>query len=253
MSDIKPRLRVHICPVGFEEDRIVIPISKLKADKVYLITQSGEDLAKGAVQRIVTALKSQKLEPTVVCCDIHNLEKCFSTISEILYREASEGNDVYVNASSGTNILSIAGTMACMMWGGIPYYAIPETYTYRNEPLHLGVKKIFELPRLRIIPPRSDLIAILGFISSKKRGVSHSELVAFLKSRGLIKTEGRKFERPSQVENQQLENSFLRELRDQRGYVIETGKTRAKRVHLTDEGETALRMFGFLTGNVKDP
>jgi len=246
MSYMKPRLRVHICPVGFEEDRIVIPISKLKADKVYLITKSGEDSAKGAIQRIITALKSQKLEPTVVCCDIHNLEECFSTISEILYREASEGNEVYVNVSSGTNILCIAGTMACMMWGGAPYYVIPKTYAPRDAPLHLGVEKIFELPRYRMFPPSRDLIAILGFILSKKRAVSHSELISFLKSKGLIKTESEKHMRPSLVEYQQLENNFLRELRDQRGYVIETGKTRAKRVHITEEGKTALRMFGFL-------
>ncbi|MFZ0965915.1 MAG: DUF6293 family protein [Candidatus Bathyarchaeia archaeon] len=246
MSAIRPRLRVHVCPVGFEEDRIVIPISELKADRVYLITKSGEDLAKDAVQRIITALKSQKLEPTVVCCDIHDLEECFCTISEILYREALEGNDVYVNVSSGTNILCIAGTMACMMWGGVPYYVIPKTYAPRGEPLHLGVKKIFELPRYRIFPPRRELISILGFISSKNRAVSHSELIAFLKSQGLIKTENEKLTRPSQSEYQQLENNFLRELRDERGYVVETGETRAKRVHLAEEGKTALRMFGFL-------
>lgn len=247
MSAIKPKLRVHICPVGFEEDRIVVPISKLKADKVYLITRTGEGLAKSAVQRITAALKAQELEPTVVCCDIHNLEECFCRISEILYREVLEGNDVYVNVSSGTNILCIAGTMACMMWGGIPYYVIPKTYAHKDEPLHLGVKKIFKLPPYRIFPPKRDLISILGFISSKKRAVSHSELIAFLKSKGLIKTEGKKLKRPSQAEYQQLQNNFLRELRDERGYVVETGRTRAKRVHLTEMGKIALRMFGFLT------
>jgi len=246
MTDIKPRLRVHICPIGFEEDRIVIPLRKLKADKVYFITKSGKDLAEGAIQRITQALRAQGLEPTVVGCNIHSLEESFRTISKILYKEAFEGNDVYVNVSSGTNILCIAGTMACMMWGGIPYYVIPETYAHRDEPLHLGVKKIFELPRYRMFPPRRELISILEFISSKRRGVSHGELIAFLKSKGLIKIDEKTVERPSQAGYQQLENNFLRELRDERGYVKETGKTRAKRVHLTEIGETALRMFGFL-------
>ena len=31
------RLRVHIAPVGFEIDRVVIPAIKMKADKVYLL------------------------------------------------------------------------------------------------------------------------------------------------------------------------------------------------------------------------
>jgi len=30
-------LRVHIAPVGFEIDRVIIPAKKLKADKVWLL------------------------------------------------------------------------------------------------------------------------------------------------------------------------------------------------------------------------
>ena len=31
------KLRVHIAPVGYEIDRVVIPAIKMKADKVYLL------------------------------------------------------------------------------------------------------------------------------------------------------------------------------------------------------------------------
>ena len=31
------KLRVHIAPVGFEIDRVVIPATRMKADKVYLL------------------------------------------------------------------------------------------------------------------------------------------------------------------------------------------------------------------------
>ena len=34
------RLRVHIAPVGFEIDRIVIPARKMRADKVWLIAHN---------------------------------------------------------------------------------------------------------------------------------------------------------------------------------------------------------------------
>ena len=35
-------LRVHIAPVGFEIDRIVIPIKKMKADRVWLLVHDSQ-------------------------------------------------------------------------------------------------------------------------------------------------------------------------------------------------------------------
>ena len=48
------RLRVHIAPVGFEIDRIIIPAKKMRADKVYLIGHSNlsEDKARPFLDKI---------------------------------------------------------------------------------------------------------------------------------------------------------------------------------------------------------
>ncbi|MEM3099707.1 MAG: DUF6293 family protein [Nitrososphaerales archaeon] len=49
-------LRVHICAVAFDIDRIIIPIQKMKADKVYLIQKRGEDRAKNFMDHIIKKL-----------------------------------------------------------------------------------------------------------------------------------------------------------------------------------------------------
>jgi Family of unknown function (DUF6293) len=40
-------LRVHVAPVGFEIDRIVLPAIKMRADRVWLITNNEPMLTKG--------------------------------------------------------------------------------------------------------------------------------------------------------------------------------------------------------------
>ena len=50
----KLKLRVHVAPVGFEIDRIVIPAKKMRADKVWLIAHSNlsEDKARPFLDKI---------------------------------------------------------------------------------------------------------------------------------------------------------------------------------------------------------
>jgi len=54
------KLRVHIAPVGFEIDRVVIPAIKMKADKVYLLRHNdySEDKSGPYLDKIVKKLVS---------------------------------------------------------------------------------------------------------------------------------------------------------------------------------------------------
>ena len=53
-------LRVHIAPVGYEEDRIVIPAVQKKADRVWLLVHSNpsEDRALQFTERITKKLEN---------------------------------------------------------------------------------------------------------------------------------------------------------------------------------------------------
>lgn len=46
-AKIKYPRRIHISPVGFEIDRVVLPLIQMEADKVWLIAERDPDLDKG--------------------------------------------------------------------------------------------------------------------------------------------------------------------------------------------------------------
>ena len=56
--------RIHIAPVGFEIDRVVIPAVDNKADKVFLLVHNNkkEDKASSYAEQIIKQLKSNKIE-----------------------------------------------------------------------------------------------------------------------------------------------------------------------------------------------
>ena len=55
--------RIHIAPVGFEIDRVVIPAVDNKADKVFLLVHNNkkEDKASSYAEQIIKQLKSNKI------------------------------------------------------------------------------------------------------------------------------------------------------------------------------------------------
>ena len=58
------KLRVHIAPVGFEIDRIVIPAKKMRADKVWLIghDQRTSDKARPFLEKVRKILEKNNIE-----------------------------------------------------------------------------------------------------------------------------------------------------------------------------------------------
>ncbi|MFZ0893850.1 MAG: DUF6293 family protein [Candidatus Nitrosopolaris sp.] len=66
---------------------------------------------------------------------------------------------------------SIAGTMACMIWKGTPYYAHME-YNDKTDPEDClpdeDVKTIDEIPVYSINKPKDESLAILKILSNEK-------------------------------------------------------------------------------------
>ena len=67
-------LRVHIAPVGFEIDRIVIPAKEMKADKVWLLVHDNphEDKATPFIEKIQKQLKKAKIKVEIVNAEKDN-------------------------------------------------------------------------------------------------------------------------------------------------------------------------------------
>lgn len=58
------RLRIHIAPLGFESDRIVLPVIEMKADKIWILVHDNpkKTKAKSYLDDIKTRLRRERIE-----------------------------------------------------------------------------------------------------------------------------------------------------------------------------------------------
>src|SRR5918911_4127629 len=161
-------LRVHVAPVGFEVDRIVLPAINMKADRMWLIVHAGAKADKGDkfVKAIQSKLKDARIECLQASADRIDLFDILRALRTIILKE--KGNSILVNVSVGSKIQAIASMMACMMFKDIamikPYYVVPERYNSSQEDKEEteGVKDIIGLPEYKIEIPSDKLIRCLG-------------------------------------------------------------------------------------------
>ena len=153
------KLRVHIAPLGFEIDRVVIPAIRMKADKVYLLRHDNysEDKSGPYLDKIAKKLEKKDIETKIVDVNRYRLFRIIKTVKEIIQTERD--NDIYLNVASGSKIHAIGCMMACMIFDDRtnihPYYAEPKSYhSYKgSEQQTMGVKEIHKLPTYQIRTP----------------------------------------------------------------------------------------------------
>jgi len=167
-------LRIHIAPVGFEIDRIIIPATSQKADKVWLIAHDNvsNDKAVQYREKIEKELEQKGIKTEVVYANRLRLFPIIKTVTDIILKERK--NDVYVNVASGSKIHAIGCMMACMMFDDRekihPFYAQAEKYPEYDGTLQqtYGVAEVYPLPTYRIGTPKPELIKAMSII--KKAG-----------------------------------------------------------------------------------
>ena len=101
------KLRVHIAPVGFEIDRIIIPATRMKADKVYLLRHDNysEDMTGPYREKIIKKLEKKDIETKIVDVNRYRLFRIIKTVKEIIQSERD--NDIYLNVASGSKIHAV--------------------------------------------------------------------------------------------------------------------------------------------------
>lgn len=127
--------------------------------------------------------------------DIWDLFDCLQTYKKIIKEEEKGGKNthIYVNVSTGNKVSSVAGTMACMIWKGTPYYAHME-YNGKKDPIDglpdEDVTTIDEIPVYSINKPKPESLAILKILENAKEGrpkmMKKSRLIEDLEEAGLI-------------------------------------------------------------------
>jgi Family of unknown function (DUF6293) len=241
---LRSNLRVHIACVGFEVNRITQPILDERADKVYLITYSRNDKGLPYLNKILEILGQHKnIEVQKITGDIWDLFEILNRFKNILQIENAAGSHVYVNVSTGSKVAAIAGTLACMLWKGTPYYAHInyEEKRYFDGFVDDNVTEKTELPVYSINTPKQESITILKILNMFDGKVKKKKLIEKLEDEGLIKEDLSSEAKHSRLKA--LLNPLIVGLDSPQIKVDYIG--RQSNVILTQQGESTLRIFGY--------
>ena len=236
-------LRLHIAPVGFEIDRIVIPAKDMKADKVWLLVHENpsDDKALPFVEKIQKQLKKANIKVGIEYHNRLDLFQIIKTTKELIEKESP--NDIFVNMASGSKIQAIALMMTCMMFGKekrvTPFYAEAEDYPgFAGKQMSYGVKNIMQLPIYKMQVPKFELIQALKIVKENKGRITKKQMAKLAVDEKLIVVNA-KDENVSQATFASLDKNIIQPLQDQWKF-IETEKIGRNRwIKITQEGINA--------------
>jgi hypothetical protein len=242
------KLRVHIAPVGFEIDRIIIPAKKMRADKVWLIGHSNlsDDKARPFLEKIRKTLEKNNIEVKEITADRYRMFDIVRVVKEIILEDRN--HDIYLNVASGSKIHAVGLMMATMIFDNRenlhPFYAQAKDYhhTKVSEPQTSGIQEIHDLPTYQIhTPPQKQLSALKILVEHEENGVKvgkikKKDMAQIAIQKGLIKVDAIN---QSQATFASLDKNIISPLEHDWGYVRTEKVGRNRWIHLTDEGRWA--------------
>ena len=239
------KLRIHIAPVGFEIDRIVIPARKMRADKVWLIahTNLSQDKARPFLEKIRKILEKRDIEVQELNADRYRLFDIVKKVKEIIVEEKE--HDIYLNVASGSKIHAVGMMMATMIFDDRsnlhPFYAQAKDYhhTKISQPHTTGIEEIHDLPTYRIqTPEKKHLQALKIIVEEKDSKISKKDMAIAAETEGLIVVNAEP-RNHSQARFASLDKNIISPLENEWGYISTEKVGRNRWIHLTDEGRWA--------------
>jgi len=234
-------LRVHVAPVGYEVDRIVLPAKQLRADKVCLLIHENPSVDKAVPFYEKITQKLEKLGITVTT-EHHNRLDLFNIIKSVKQLiEQERDNIVYVNLASGSKIQAIACMMACMMFNDSrnvnPFYVEARDYVgFSGKPISTGIKEIQNMPTYEIKRPDKRHIDALRIIKENNGKISKKEMAEIAKEQKLIVVNA---ENESQATFASLDKNIINALETQWHFVKVNKIGRTRWIEITKEGSNA--------------
>lgn len=247
--------KVHIVPMGYEIDRIELPLKQIGVDWIYLIIDEGEkeiglrylEELKGRLRKIV-----DEKDLKILSCPMWDFRKLMSLLCELVRKDISAGNFVYINLSSGSKLSAIAGTLASLMYGAIPYYAVAEKYNIEYpvmggeiRGITSGVLKILKIPPYTIEAPPDELINALAILSENGGRISQKDYIFKLEDNGLIKDATWRQGKKKEVTKKgyaKAKRQFFEKL-EEKGWTLKKGKGRTSYIEITEEGKNTFETF----------
>jgi hypothetical protein len=249
-----PHARVHIVPVGFEVERITEPLTTERADRVYLVTRTDRDAAAPFVAEVVRRLAraSWPIDVRIVRTDLWSVFDAPAAFRTIFAEEGRTDRDAHgvlpirVNVSTGTKITAIAGTLACMLWNGEPYYVQVSRSWYsdrtpRVRAVNDVVERVEPVNVYELRSPSRELVEVLEALERRGGSVRKREL---LRELGLDRAsaDGTPAASP-QAQHGRLSRR-LEPLEQRWGFVRTEARGPGARVRITEQGRVALALFG---------
>ena len=234
-------LRIHIAPVGYEIDRIVLPAKKMRADKVFLLVHENpsEDKATKFYDSIDKKLQKLNIETEKVHHNRLDLFQIIKSVKQLI--ELQKDNSIYVNLASGSKIQSVACMMACQMFNDnsnvSPYYVEAREYTgFLGEAISKGIKEIQVVPSYEIKKPEPKLIQALKIIKENDGKLSKKEMARICLKSKLITIHA---ENESQATFASLDQNIISPLEKKWGFIEVEKIGRTRWIKITDEGSNA--------------
>lgn len=243
--------KVHVAPVGFEIDRVVEPILKMKGDVAVLLSNvADQDQAAHFRKSVEQRLRKAGIETDLIRAPIYDLYLTCEGILEIFRRYRKER--LYFNVSSGSKIQSLSGYIASNLARaeGITveaYYAEPQGYApTRDQPLSHGFRRAFTLPVLTVRTPDQPSRAAMTLLATGS--LSKISLAVKLASMGVLDArklgaDGRPLDNACRASLQAAVDSRVIRPLAEWGFVTSARVGKHVRVTLTEEGKLALRLY----------
>jgi len=236
--------RVHIAPLGFEIDRIVLPLKETKADKLWLLVheKTAEDKSGPYLEKIKKECKKLGVELKLSYADRLSIFKAIKAVKEIISEE--ENNYIYVNVASGSKIQAIACMMACMILKECkniqPFYAEPEKYAaFEGKQQSFGIKDTIPLPVYEIQTPKPKLLQALKIVhQAKNQKITKKEMAEIAEEQELI-TINSEERNHSQARFASLDKNIIEPLEKEWGFVEIEKIGRNRWIKITEEGQNA--------------
>ena len=237
-------LRIHIAPVGFEIDRIIIPAVRMKADKVWLIAHENvaDDKANKYRQKIEKELEEKGIKTEIAYANRLLLFPIIKAVTGIIFKERK--NDIYVNVATGSKIHAIGCMMACMLFDDRekihPFYAQAEQYPEYDGKTQqtYGVAEIHSLPTYRIGTPKKELLEAMRIIK-KANGRIQKKKMAEEAEKSKIITVNAKKQNFTQARFASLDKNIVQPLVETWGFVEVEKIGRNRWLKMTEDGDHA--------------
>jgi len=237
-------LRIHVAPVGFEVDRIVIPAVRMKADKVWLVVHDNvaDDKASKYREKIEKELEQKGIKTEIAYANRLRLFPIIKAVTEIIFKERK--NEIYVNVASGSKIHAIGCMMACMLFDDRekihPFYAQAEKYPeYEGTGQQTyGVSEIHSLPTYRIGTPKRELLEAMKIIKDAGGRIQKKKMAEEAEKRKIIIINARK-QNFTQARFASLDKNIVQPLVDIWGFVEVEKIGRNRWIKMTEDGDHA--------------